>query len=208
MKKRLSLLGALLCAGVLSVPASAASPYYISGNAGISSFSEIKPRDSVTGVQHGTITTHPGIDLAGAFGRSFGNFRVEAEAGYQRNNCDKMTIPHVGVFDLTGNFSVTSLMANGYYDFKTGAITPYLTAGLGLAEVTVNKVPDPPTIIDERHSVLGYQVGAGVAVPVSKCVSIDARYRYSGTSTVTLSGTHGKIEIPGSGFLAGLRVGI
>jgi len=46
MKKHLSFLGAVLTAGVLAVPAYAAdSSYYVSGDAGVSLFSNITPKD-------------------------------------------------------------------------------------------------------------------------------------------------------------------
>ncbi len=93
-------------------------------------------------------------------------------------------------------------------DIKAGAITPYLSAGLGLARVSLNKVPDPPVILNETQSALGYQFGVGIAVPVTKTIDIDARYRYSGTSTVTLNGSPAKLDISGSGILVGVRVGL
>ena len=99
-------------------------------------------------------------------------------------------------------------MANAYYDLNAVVANPYLTAGIGVAEVGVNNVPNPPYIINETHSVLGYQFGAGVAIPVTKFIDIDARYRYFGTSRVTLSNDNGNFILPGSSFLVGLRVGL
>ncbi|MEI6757154.1 MAG: porin family protein [Chlorobium sp.] len=206
MKKKLSLPGVLLAAGMFAVPAHAESPYYVSGNIGASSFSKIKIETS-SGALEGTAKTKAGIDLTGAIGRSFGDFRVEGEVGYQRNNSDTYTFP-MGVFPLTGNFSVTSCLLNGYYDFKSCKLKPYLSAGVGIARVSLNKVPDPPVILRESHSAFGYQVGAGVAIPLSKTIDLDARYRYSGTTKVTLTDNHGKLGIHGSGFLLGLRMGI
>ncbi len=206
--KRNRLLPALFfVASMVSVPAHAESPYYVSGNVGVSSFSNIEIANSSTGVLEGTAKTKAGIDLTGAVGRSFDNFRVEAEIGYQRNNADTYTFSR-GTFPLSGNFSVTSLLLNSYYDFKTGTLKPYLSVGLGLAEVSLDKVPDPPGVVTETHSALGYQFGAGVAIPLSKTIDLDARYRYFGTTDVTLSGTHGRLGIHGSDFLLGIRVGI
>ena len=207
MKKSLSLLGAVLIGGVLSVPAFAASPYYFNGSAGVSSFGKIKVLVPVTNVEEAAISTKSGIALTGAVGRSFGNFRLEGEVAYQKNESDKIRMS-MGTFPLTGDFSVISYMLNGYYDIKAGVVTPYLSAGLGVAQVSLNNVPDPPMVISETHSVFGYQLGAGVALPLTDNISLDARYRYSRTSTVNLSGTHGNIEIPASGFLLGVRVGL
>jgi len=205
MKKNLLLPALLFAAGVFTVPAHAESPYYISGNVGISSFNNIEILIPATDIVEGTATTSAGIDLTGAAGRSFGDFRVEAEIGYQRNNADTYIFSQ-GVVPLTGNFSVTSFLINSYYDFKTDGITPYLSAGLGLAGVTLHKIPDPPETVTESHAALGYQFGAGIAIPLSKTIDLDARYRYFGTSKVTLSDSHGRLDIHGSDFLLGLRV--
>ena len=40
---------------------------------------------------------------------------------------------------MKGNIAVTSVLANGYYDIKAGAVNPYLTAGIGWTSVDVNK---------------------------------------------------------------------
>ena len=207
MKKSLSLLGAVLMVGVLSVPARAASPFYVNGSAGVSSFGKIKVLRPITKVEEAAISTKSGVAFTGAVGRSFGDFRVEGEVAYQKNESDKITMSGV-THPLTGQFSVTSYMLNGYYDIKAGVVTPYLSAGLGVAQVSLNNVPDPPMVISETHSVFGYQLGAGVALPVADNISLDARYRYSRTATVTLSGEHGSIEIPASSFLLGVRVGL
>jgi len=76
MKKHLSFLGAVLTAGVLAVPAYAAdSSYYVSGDAGVSLFSNITPKDP-TQIQQGTLTTSAGIDVLGAVGMKFDSWRV------------------------------------------------------------------------------------------------------------------------------------
>jgi len=77
MKKHLSFLGAVLTAGVLAVPAYAAdSSYYVSGDAGVSLFSNITPKDPTTQIQQGTLTTSAGIDVLGAVGMKFDSWRV------------------------------------------------------------------------------------------------------------------------------------
>ena len=207
MTKHLSLPVLFFAASMFAIPAHADSPYYVSGNIGVSSFSKIEIANSSTGILEGTAKTRAGIDLTGAVGRNFDNFRVEAEVGYQRNDSDTYTFSR-GTVPLSGNFSVTSYMLNSYYDFKTDTVKPYLSVGLGLAEVSLDKVPDPPDVVTETRSALGYQFGAGVAIPLSKTIDLDARYRYFGTTKVTLSGDHGKLGIHGSNFLIGVRVEI
>ena len=210
MKKSFAVLGTILTAGMLTVPvyASDSPSVYISGDAGSSWFNDIKPKDPLTNTEGPTITTTAGINVLGALGVKWcDNYRLEAEFGYQRNNADKYTHGPM-VVDLPGNFSVTSYTANGYYDFKAGGVNPYLTAGIGLAQVGVHGVPNPPDIINETHSALGYQFGAGLSIPLNKNVDFDVRYRYYRTSSVNLDNNGGEFQISSNSILAGLRVGL
>ncbi len=64
---------------------------------------------------------------------------------------------------------------------------PYLTAGAGAARINTNNI-----VVDglsdgasSHNTAFAYQIGAGVAIPVSKTVKIDARYRYFATAKFT-----------------------
>jgi len=213
MKKSLAVLGAVIAAGMLSVPTYAASSpsYYISGNVGASWFNDITSTDPTTQLKDNhPLTTTAGINVLGAFGVKWCNtYRLEAEFGYQRNNAKQWTDNSGYDNAMKGNLSVTSVLANGYYDFSSGAVNPYLTAGIGWASVADNNV-GKVTSIDypsESHSVLAYQFGAGISIPVAKNVDIDARYRYFRTSTVSLNDSQGEFQIASHSVLAGLRVG-
>lgn len=141
---------------------------------------------------------------AAEFSTSFDHIRLEAEIGYQRNDADKIIIDS-GIFIFRGNYSVTSYMANGYYDFKGDTVTPYLTAGIGLAQVTIHNEVNPPNTISKTYSLLGYQFGAGIAFPVTNDMVLDARYRYFGTSPMNLIIDNGNFKVPGNTFLIGLK---
>ena len=139
MKKSLAVFGVVLTVGLLTVPAYAGPSVYVSGNIGEASFNEINQKNPLTQAVEGTISTTSGINVLGAVGLKccVTNLRLEAEYGYQRNNADSIKM-RFGTFPLTGNYSVSSYMANGYYDIKAGPVNPYLTAGIGLAEVGVH----------------------------------------------------------------------
>ena len=210
MKKHLSFLGAVLTAGMLSAPAYAAdSSYYVSGNVGLSSFSDTTVKNHTTQVQQGTLKTDSGLALLGAVGVKFDCWRAEAEVGYQRGNVKEMTNNSITTA-MSGNISVTSLLANGYYDLSTGGINPYLTAGIGLASVGANSVgpASNPGNSSESHSVLGYQFGAGIVIPLSKSIDLDVRYRYLGTGNVTNDDKTSEFKLSGSDFLVGVRIGL
>jgi len=208
MKKFLAVFGAVLTVGMLTVPAYAAPSLYISGDAGSSWFNDIKPHDPLAESEVGTVTTTAGINVLGAIGLKWCHtYRLEAEFGYQRNNGDHYTTS-TSASGSPGNYSVTSYMANCYYDFKAGGVNPYLTSGIGLAEVGLHGVPNPPDTFNETHSALGYQFGAGLSIPLNKNVDFDLRYRYFRTSTVSLDNNEGSLQIASNSIFAGLRVGL
>lgn len=106
-----------------------------------------------------------------AAGKDFGWYRMEGEFGYQVNN----------ISDSSGDVRVFHLLFNAYFDFEINApVTPYLTAGLGLAGA---EVKDTETDTDSGNdAVVAYQLGTGVAVDLTDTLSLDFRLRYFGTS--------------------------
>jgi opacity protein-like surface antigen len=205
MKKYLVLFGILLVLGMPAAQAETAENRYISVLGGVSSINDFNVVEHDSGIDQGDISTSSGLDMAIAVGKHINDYRVEVELGYQRNNADRIIIPHGPVADLQGYFSVVSFMANGYYGCKTGGVEPYITGGIGLAEIGAHKVNDPPYILNETHPAFGYQVGCGIAIPLAKHVAFDLRYRYFGSTKVTLS-DNGDIRIGSHNYLAGIRV--
>ena len=199
MKKSFAVFGAFLTAGLMTVPVYAAnSPsLYISGDVGASWFNDITTNSG------GTLSTTGGVNALGALGVKWcDTYRLEAEFGYQRNNLDKVTESTGVVRNVSGFHSATSVLANGYYDFNTGSIKPYLTAGLGWASVGINGSAN-----SETRSAFAYQFGAGLSIPLSKNIDIDARYRYFRTSTVHTDYWNDSYQIASNSVLAGLRIG-
>jgi opacity protein-like surface antigen len=200
--------GALLLLGTASTQANAAGNRYISAHGGVSSINHFNVIIHDTGLPHGNIKTNPGLDLAIAAGKRIDDCRVEVEFGYQRNNADHITIHTPGgtiTPNLQGYFSITTFMANGYYDFRAGGVEPYITAGIGLAEIGVYGVNDPPVMLNETHPAFGFQFGAGIAIPLAENIAIDLRYRYLGSTEVSLS-NNGDIKLGSHNYLAGIRV--
>jgi opacity protein-like surface antigen len=180
MKKICSLLAAVLVTGLSASPVSA-SGSYVSGNGGISWFNNI--RDG--GV---TYRLNSNFNANGAIGLRQNCYRLEGELGYQINNVNKV-VSVFGTSGYEGHVAVWSLLANGYWDIPTGSdIKPYLTAGLGGARVRFENLGFPGAgAWNERHSLFAYQLGAGLAIPVSPGVMLDARYRYFSTANFTLA---------------------
>lgn len=131
------------------------------------------------------IESDAGVTFGGALGYDFGSFRVEGEVGYQVNDFDKIGTLGVSL-DLTGDVSVLSFLVNGYYDINTNtAFTPYISAGLGFANVEFDGFNIPGSGVPDTSdddTVFAYQIGAGIGYAVTEKVTIDANYRFFGTS--------------------------
>ena len=212
MKKHLALLGAILAAGTLAAPSYAASSPYVSGNIGVSSFNDTAFKSPSTNATLAEMTFKSGIDLRCAAGLDFEDYRIEAELSYQKGDVNRGT-EHGGTADMQGFKSVTSLMATGSKDRKPEGINPYLTGGLGCSRVNFDNVKvkgAPYPGLTEHHTVLGYQLGAGIGIPITREVTVDAQYRYSGHSRISMENPDFHYDFTSAGMwcLLGLRVGL
>jgi opacity protein-like surface antigen len=191
MKK---LLFSLLAACLFAFPSAArasTNPYIsISGGPGFLTNS------SVDGMAD-YVKYKTGFLMNGAIGLKSDFARIEAEIGYHQNNVDKYS-----VFTITDgtNISIWSFMANGYLDFnmKDTGVSPYVMAGLGLANTSWN-VPG-----DSFHdSGFAWQVGAGIGIKATDKVTIDLGYRYFNAGDSKFS--FRTYSVASHDILAGLR---
>ncbi len=158
--------------------------YYLRGNIGAASLNDITLKNSTAKIKSGS-----GLGLQGALGRNFEDYRVEIEGALQNNTSNQI-----------GRINVVSILLNGYCDFNSSAVTPYLTAGIGYAGVS-----DTNYI---SSSVPAYQIGAGVFIPISKVIALDARYRYFGTGSCSFIDNSSDFKLSCSSFLIGLTIGM
>ncbi len=149
-----------------------------------------------------------GVTLLGAVGYGFNNnCRLEGEVGYQTNNNNNH---HYGV-NINRDISVLAFLANGYYDIPAFSIAqPYLTAGLGVANVNAKSLTLPNRFANLQsinESAFAYQVGVGVTIPISSHIKLDARYRYFATNVIvdTLFENN---RLSSNSVLLGLKIGI
>ena len=203
MKKIYSLLAAALVTGFCAAPASAGQTY-ISGNVGSSWMNDTKDGALKYGMNNG-------ITALGAIGMRENCYRFEGELGYQKNGVDNVYSSY-GTSNFRGNIEVWSVLANGYYDIYTGGgIKPYLTAGVGAARVQFEDVAFQNTPNghgwSEHDSVFAYQLGAGIAIPITSGVKLDARYRYFSTAEFTLNDGY-QSRLASNSVLVGLRFGL
>lgn len=182
MKKRIYgiVLGMILLA-VSGRVADAAMPY-VSVTGGLAMLSSVERNyDS-------------GYALAGAAGLDSGKYRFEAEVGYQNN----------ALRNSAADISMTTWMANGYYDleFPLAPVKPFVAAGLGVAQFNDHNGAGA-TVSD---SVFAWHVGAGAGFSVAPLVTLDAQYRYFAASDPRLTGNN-NYSIGSHNVLLGLRIG-
>jgi opacity protein-like surface antigen len=140
-----------------------------------------------------------GVAVTGAIGYRMGNVRMEAEIGYQNNDTDQISYSFLSL-PLSGDMTATSFLANGYYDFTNSSrFTPFVTAGLGMAEVEIDDLTVPgsgePAASDD-DTVFAWQVGAGVSYAVNANLDLEMKYRYFVIDDVEIF--DGEVESPSS----------
>jgi opacity protein-like surface antigen len=207
MKKNLLIIFVCVQAFFFSAPVYSAEGLYVSGNIGFSMASDSDLTDStVPGI---TVNTEfdTGLALGAAIGYDFNKFRVEGEISYQKNEIDKIGAQGV-LFVPSGDALALSFLINGYYDIvNSSAFTPYISAGLGFAQVEFNDI-DISGIgfpgSSDKDTVFAYQIGIGVGYAVTEKVTIDVKYRYFDTEDSEYDTT--AAEFTSNNFLCGVRV--
>ena len=222
--KKMSLMLALLGAGILSVPlrASAVTPY-VRTSCGLGLMNHVEYKFQTLDMVE-TDEMDSGLAIEGAFGIKTGRFRVEAAVGYQSNQVGKFTFngKDYGVDDgLTGSpedifntkwtYSIQSYMVNGYVDFNDECkISPFLMAGIGIANIQnkeryLGAADGGVTVRGTSNGVFAWQVGAGVGVKASENVTIDLAYRYFAALDAEGFAADRKVHVSTSNFLLGAR---
>ena len=135
--------------------------------------------------------------LAGAaagYAFDFG-LRAEAEVAYRMNDFDRLEF---FVYDtgLDGDVSTLSLMGNLWFEAPlTTALRPFVGAGVGMAQVSLNDVEAGGTaFVDDSDWVFAYQVGGGLAYRFMPGWDVTAEYRYFATDEAEV-----ELEGPGAG---------
>lgn len=197
IKRTALLVGLCVC---LSTPAMSADGPYVGVNIGIT-----MPSDSdlsEAGFPDAELSFDSGLAISAAVGQKIGIGRIEAEIGYKTSDLDEISFSGVGSFPVNGDASVLSFMGNGYIDFDANpTIKPYIMAGLGVAQLTVDSTDLEAD--DEDDTVFAYQAGVGCGFALNKTITLDVSYRYMGTSDADFSDT--EATYGSHNVLAGLR---
>lgn len=189
MKKYILLSTAMVA---LSMPAHA-SDWYASGSIGIT---KTKDADiNVSGVS-GDVSFDNAANFSAALGKEITDkARAELELSYRKTDLDNLSALGVSG-DVDGDLKTTALMVNGYYDvMSSGKISPYLTAGLGLAKHSVSTtnttLPGPVVVtgLSDDDTVIAYKLGAGVDFKAGANTSVFTQYNYFDTADMDFSTT-------------------
>ena len=121
------------------------------------------------------------------------NVKLGAELGYSENDIDVHKISALGgkQSDSTGELSATTLLANMYHEYDTNTrFVPYYGLGVGFAKVDAQGfgVPAAPKALDDDDVAFMYQLNVGVNYLLTSNIDIGARYRYSATEGLELTG--------------------
>lgn len=176
---------------------------YLSAGMGMGFISDADLEEDVT---TGQAQFDTGFTVQGAVGHSYpSGIRAEIEVSYRTNEFDEIRVGS-RVFEASGDIRSLGVLLNGYYDFRlNAAFTPYVGAGVGFANVTIDTVHAGPIDLGSHDdTVFAYQLTAGIEVPILPTASIDLSYRFFGTSNPKFGPT--EAEYQSHNLTAGVRL--
>ena len=190
---------------VLTAPISsmaADDSFYLKANVGIGMVLDTDIDNIQNSGETAKITYDSGFVGSLAAGYDFANpLRMEVELLRQKNDLELTSYNNgYGSFN-DGDLKTHSLMVNGFYDVDTGSSwTPFVGAGIGMSKLDIN---DPGFQESDSDEVFTYQLIGGVAYAVNEDWSIDAQYRFMGTSDATIDDTD--FDANSNNLMIGLR---
>lgn len=202
MKTKLTLLANTAAAAfAFAAPAEAAGAWYVGvfggGNWGSDHAFAVETAPTVSADTLVWDTeAETGFVVGGAVGLHLNQFmdglRAEVEVAYRENSVDGVfassvgTIPGIGTLEV--DQSSFAVLANLWYDFNVGGITPYVGGGIGWAESQVegNQVTIVTRPFDFSNSGFAWQLGAGINFDISPNVVLGLGYRYFEGPDVTV----------------------
>lgn len=198
MNKTLASLALLIGLGF----STASAEPYISGAIGLGVPGGMEIEEVEDAIEYDT-----GLALAAAVGYDFGDMRLEGELSYLSSDVDSiLDVPteDIGIDDY--EMSLTSLMANGYYDIDLNAagISPYLMGGIGITIADAKLEYDNITY-EGDETYFAFQLGTGVGIAVSDKLDLDLGYRYFRPTGIEVEEYNWEASISVHKFMAGLR---
>ena len=145
-----------------------------------------------------SVSYDPGFAAGGAIGLDFELFRIEGNIDYRRADISKMDSTSV-----SGDLQLLSYMVNGHLVAPLQSpVKPYLLGGVGFATAFISDFAGLPSG-KQSNTRLAYQLGLGIGYEIKRNVTLDANYRYFGTSDFDFNGT--KLNYSANNVLFGVR---
>ena len=92
------------------------------------------------------------------------------------------------VSDGRGELTSTAVFANAYYDFNTTSnLQPYLGAGIGFADVSIEYAPSGVGIIDDGETTFAYQLKAGATFVLNEQFELFGEYAFRATEDIEVN---------------------
>jgi|GEM_PF-6100823 len=136
------------------------------------------------------------ITFAGSIGYQFdansaGTFRIEGEYLVSDNDVTSVNFNN-NVFsgaNVAGSLETQSVFVNAIQSFGSGAVQPYVGAGIGYTRVESDAAYNPTlsAVIDDSDSTFSYQLLAGLDIPFSERFTGFVEYRYVDVGNVDLN---------------------
>ncbi len=163
--------------------------YYVGGWFGINALSSNDLKYTSASVDAEYDNGYGGAVL---IGYDYGALRLELEGAYRSSSVEGLK-PFVAA---KGDLDIQTLLLNAYYDIDTGSyLTPYLGAGVGWAEVSLDGINgDGTLLVDDDDSVLAGQVAAGFQFRLNSTISLDVGYRFLMTDDPSMKSALGKVD--------------
>ncbi len=182
-----AVLVSLLSSGASAKDAFSPGPY-IQLDAGLAIVGD---SDVSFGGVSGEVKFDPGFAVGGAVGYRFEEWlRVEVNLSYRQADIDKLTALGYTLRGA-GDASAFATLANLYIDFKPRSpVTPYVGAGIGVANIDVDSNSSANVlIVNDDSTEFAWNVMAGAAWSVTDDVVLSLGYRYLGTTDAKLDFT-------------------
>lgn len=216
----LALAMALSCTLIATTASARDGAWYIGGDLGalVADDTDV----DIGAVDNAVTLNHDlGYDAALFFGRDFGAFRVEAEAGYRTANLGgfetAIRLPGEGpVFPASrdsaeGLTSALSFTINGVIDIgDDDGISGFVGGGAGVARTKFHNqavFANSAAFLDSSDWGFAWQLVAGARLPVSENIDITARYRFfngSNAQIVAFNGAETDARFRSHSILAGI----
>ena len=133
-------------------------------------------------------------------GYKFSSFRAELESFSHSNDFNDVYAFKVRkIPGVTGKATASTVLINGYYDFKVDnpKLTPYVGIGFGSTTFKFNYKNDGDTLIDDDDNVVSVAITGGVDFAIGDKFSVgvggrhieygDAKLKDPGDNMVTIS---------------------